>query len=76
MGELRGDIDVVRSARQRVEIVWEARPIPGQTFVQGCARDVLHAFHDLDQAIPVFSADGCESDAAVAHDRGCHPMPA
>ena len=37
--------------------------------------NVLDAFHQLDQLLPVLRLAGGEADAAIAHDGGRHAMP-
>ena len=76
MRQLRAEIDVMRSAVQRVEIVAEAFPIPGQPLVQRGARDVLDALHELDQALVIARPHRRKADAAIAHHRGRDAVPA
>jgi hypothetical protein len=76
MRQLGGDIDVARLAGQRVQVVAEAFPLPAQAFVQRRAGDVFHTLHQLHQPLAVVGMHRGEADAAVAHHRGGHAMPA
>ena len=76
MRQLGADIDVVRPPLDRVEVVGKALPAPTQAFVQRRTGDVLNPFHQLDQAFVVARADRRKTDAAVAHHRGGHAVPA
>ena len=68
---LRGDVDGARHAGQSVEVIREGFPVPLQAFGEGDAGNVLHALHQVDQAVMVLGTDGGEADAAIAHeDRG------
>ncbi len=60
---------------ERVEVVGEALPRPGQPLRQGGARDVLDALHQGDQARVIGLADGREAHAAVAHHHRRDPVP-
>src|SRR5689334_7104427 len=48
----------------------EALPRPGNAGAQHRLRNVLDAFHDLDEAEMILRRAGREADAAIAHDRG------
>ncbi len=74
VAHLRGEVDVVRTALERVEVVGDALPVPGQAFVQRGAGDVLHALHELDELRVVGGVDRSEPDAAVAHHDRRHAM--
>ncbi|MCY1412147.1 hypothetical protein D9M71_275460 [compost metagenome] len=76
VGQLRAAIDIAGTRFQRGEKVVEALPLPVQPFVQGDAGNVLDAFHQLDQHFAVALAHRGETDAAVAHHHGGHPMVA
>ena len=64
------NIDVVRATLDLVEVLGEALPLPAQTFVQRCARNVFDAFHEFDEPLAIAFSNGSESDATVAHDNG------
>ena len=75
VGNLCCDVDVVRSGFDGVEELAERVPFPAQSFVEGCARDVLDALHQLDELVVCVVVHGGKSDAAVAHHRGGDPVP-
>jgi len=52
---------------ERVEILREGLPLPLDALVERGARDVLDAFHQLDQEVVLTRPHGREADAAVAH---------
>ena len=68
VAHLRGEVDVVRAAFERVQVLADAAPVPGQALVQRRAGNVLDTFHQLDELRVVGGTDGGEADAAVAHD--------
>ena len=71
VAHLGGEVDVVRTALERVEVLADAAPVPRQTLVQRGTGNVLDALHQLDELRVIRRADGREPDAAVAHhDRG------
>ena len=51
VGDLRGDVDGARQARQRVEVFREALPVPFEAFGQRDAGDVLDPLHQIDQRL-------------------------
>ena len=76
VGHLCADVEGVRGALERVEILRKGLPIPLDPFVEGGSGDVLDALHELDEPLPIVGADGREADTAVAQDRGGDPVPA
>ena len=56
VGHLGGEVDVVGPALEGVEVLAEALPRPVEALVQGGAGDVLHALHQLDEAVVVGGA--------------------
>ncbi len=67
----RGDVHRERAPVERVEVLGERLPLPLDALVQRGAGDVLHAFHQLDEAFVLVGAHRREADPAVAdHDRG------
>ena len=76
MRELRAQVDVVRTPLDRSEVVAEALPGPVDPLVEHCAGDVLDPFHQGDEAGVRIGSHRCEADAAIAHDRRGHPVPA
>ena len=70
MRQLRADIDVETPLRQPVHVVRKALPRPGDAGAQHGLRNVLDAFHELDQAEMIVRFARREADAAIAHDRG------
>ena len=67
MRQLRTDVSVELSIRQAVEIVGKALPVPRQAFGQNREGDILHAFHQTNEAIMIFRLARSESDAAISH---------
>ena len=61
---------------ERVEVLGEGLPLPVDALVQRGARDVLDAFHQLDEEVAPVGPHGGEADAAVAHDDGGDAVPA
>ena len=74
--DLRTDIHRKRFFRQRVEVFGIGFPFPRDAFGQRGAGDVLHAFHDVDQAIVKIGFDRGKAHAAIAHDDRGHAVPA
>ena len=78
MRYLREEIEGMRDALQRVEILGEGLPIETDTLDEGDAGDVLDAFHQRDQpfdgAVPVARCERGEADAAVAEEQRGHPV--
>ena len=75
VGHEGADVDVAWAPVERAQVLVEALPLPGDALVQGRARDVLDALHQLDQSFVVRRPDRGEADAAVAHYDGRHAMP-
>jgi hypothetical protein len=73
--DLCAEIDRVRNAFKRVEIVRETLPIPFQALGEGDAGDLLDRFHQADQRLVVLAPHRGEADAAVAEQDGGHTMP-
>ena len=63
---LHRDVDVERPAVERVHELGERLPVPRQALVQHRARDVLDAFHQLDEPVVIGRVHRREADAAVA----------
>ena len=61
---------------ESVEIFGEGPPVPTNPLVESRARNVFHAFHQLDQALLIVRADGCETDATISDDGRRHSVPA
>ncbi len=76
VGELRAQVDVVRPALDRVEVLAEALPGPVDPLVEHGTRDVLHPLHQRDQARVRVGPHRREAHAAVAHDGGRDAVPA
>ena len=76
VGELGAQVDVVRPVLHGVEIFAEGLPRPLDALVEHGARDVLDALHQRDQLVVRVRAHRREPDAAVAHHRGGHAVPA
>ena len=53
MADLGREINVVGAVLQGIEVVGDRLPRPGQALVQGGTRDVLDAFHQLDELITI-----------------------
>ncbi len=73
--DLHGDVDVVRDRVDGVEELAERVPVPPQTLVQRGARNVLDAFHQLDQLVVVGVVHRREPDPTVAGDHRGHAVP-
>jgi hypothetical protein len=67
--QLRTDIDVETALRQPFHVVGKAFPRPRNSGAQHRLRDVLDAFHQLDQPDVIVRPAGRKTDAAIAHDR-------
>ena len=70
MRELRADIDVKMALRQPLHVIGKTLPGPGNPGAQHRLRDILDAFHQLDQPLMIGRAAWRETDAAIAHDGG------
>jgi len=70
MRKLRADTDVEISLRQPVHVVRKAFPGPGNACAQHRLRNVLNAFHQLNQPQMVVRPARREAHPAIAHDRG------
>ncbi len=75
VGHLGGEVDVMRAPLERIEVLAEAVPLPVEALVEGRARDVLDALHQLDEPLVILVVDRREPDPAVAHDHRGHAMP-
>ena len=53
MRQLGAEVDVARQGLEKIEVFGEGLPLPGQSFVQRGAGNVLDAFHQFDQAIVI-----------------------
>ena len=67
--QLRADIHVEISLRQPLHVVRKAFPGPGNAGAQHRLRNILDAFHQLDQPAMIARPAWRETDAAIAHDR-------
>ena len=76
VGKLCAQVDVVRAPLDRVEILAEALPGPVDPLVEHRSGNVLDPFHQRDEPWVGIGAYRREADAAVAHDRGGHAVPA
>ena len=56
--------------RQPVHVIRKTFPGPGNAGAQHRLRNILDAFHQLDQPDVIGRPAGREADAAIAHDRG------
>ncbi len=74
VGHLRGEVDGVGQLRDRIHVLGEGLPLPGQAFGEGRAGDVLHPFHERDQRVVIGGPHRREAHAAGAHDRGGHAV--
>ena len=72
--QLRGDVNVELACIQRIEILGEGFPVPGQAFDHDHLGHVFHAFHELDQDLALIGLAGRKADAAIAHDHRGHAM--
>jgi hypothetical protein len=72
--QIGGGVDVARAAVQRIQILREGLPVPGQPLGHDGARNILDAFHDVDQQIVILPPAGREADAAIAHHHGRDAM--
>ena len=68
------DVEGARLAFQRIEVLGEGCPVPGQPFVQGGAGDVLDPFHHGDQPVVSVRGHRGEANSAVAHGDRRHPV--
>jgi hypothetical protein len=73
---LGAEIDRERPPRERVEVLRERLPLPGDALGHRGARDVFDALHQPDEPGVAVRRGGREPDAAVAHDRGRDAVPA
>ena len=73
--QLGRDIDGPAHRVQRIEIVGEGLPVELHAFVQHRARDVLDAFHQVDQVARLARPHRREAHAAIAEHRGGDAMP-
>ena len=76
MRHLRADIDRARLPLDRIQIFGEALPLPVDPFGKRRARNVLDAFHQFDQELALVGPYRRKADAAIAHHRRGHAMPA
>ena len=76
VGELRAQVDVVGPLFDGVEILAEGFPFHSMPFVEHRAGNVLHAFHERNEAIVRVGPHRCETHAAIAHHGRRHAMPA
>ncbi len=76
MGHEGGHVQDAVVALHLVEVVTEALPVPGHALVERRTGDVLHAFHEADEEVPLAGPDRGKAHTAVAGDHGGHAMPA
>ena len=76
MRHLRTHIHRIGFGGKRIEILRIGLPFPGDAFGERRARDILDAFHDVDQAVAKMWLDRGKADAAIAHHDRCHSVPA
>ena len=72
---LRRDIDRPRHAVEGVEKIGKALPIPFEALGQNRARYVLDPLHQIDQGGAMVGPHRRETDAAIAEQDRCHPVP-
>ena len=75
VGHLGAEVDGLRGGVERVEVLGEGLPLPGDALVQRGAGDVLDALHQGDQPLVAVGAHRGEADAAVAHHDGGDAVP-
>ena len=68
-------IDIAFACGQRCEVFAKRLPGPLQALVHDGARDILDAFHQLDEFFAILRLARREADAAVAHHRRGNPVP-
>ena len=69
------DVDAGLDLLDRIEVAAVVLPAPGQAGQDGVARDVLDRLHHAGQQFAVGRAAGRKGHAAVAQQRGGHPVP-
>ena len=74
--DLRADVEHLRDAVDRVEVLGEGLPAPLDPVRERGAGDVLDAFHQPDQPLVLVGLHRREADAAVAHHDGRDAVPA
>ncbi len=74
MGDIGADVHVILTRAQEIEKFGEGFPFPGNPLRHHHAGDILNPFHQTDEVVMIVRSAGRETDAAVAHDRGCHAM--
>ena len=73
---LRADVEHLRRAVDRVEVLGVVLPTPLDALGERGAGDVLDAFHQTDEPRVLVGVNRRETDAAVAHDDGGDAVPA
>src|SRR5260370_8402844 len=68
--QLRANVYVEIALRQPVHVVRETFPRPGYARAKHWLRDILDAFHQLNQLDVISWTAGGETDAAIPHDGG------
>ncbi|HUZ74146.1 MAG TPA: hypothetical protein VMU87_14280 [Stellaceae bacterium] len=71
---LRRNVDMVRTLRQRIGILQERLPAPWYPLAHDDAGDVFHPLHHLDQSFTLVGSAWRESDAAIAHEHPGHAV--
>ena len=74
MGNLRRDIEIEGAALEHVEVFGKGLPVPWQASGHDRFGNVLHPFHQPDQAVPVALAAGGKADPAIAGDDRSHTV--
>ena len=75
VGQLGADIDVEAPPAERVQVVGETLPVPGQALAEHREGDVLHPLHQAHQPVVVLGFAGGEANPAIAYDHAGHPVP-
>jgi len=73
------DVDIAWLTFKRGQVLAERFPFPLEALVHDGAGNVLDAFHQFDQPLPIFGFARSEADAAIAHDTvvtPCHALGA
>ncbi len=75
VSDLRAHVQHSRLPFDRVEVLGVGLPVPRDALDHRRPRNVLDAFHQLDQPLAAVRCGGREPDAAVAHDHGRDAVP-
>ncbi len=66
------EIDRVRNTINAIHVFRKRLPAPGNTLVQRGTRNILNAFHQLNELIAISFANRRKSDATVSQHRRCN----